>query len=594
MARIEDYAMIGDCKTAALVSNEGVIDWLCLPRFDSMACFASLLGTPEQGCWRISPSTGRYASRRSYMDGSLILTTRFEGEKGTVELVDFMPIDLDSSHVIRIVRGVEGRVSMTSSLMPRFDYGVATPWANKVDNKTIVMIAGPDMLVLRSDAECTVEDDGAVCAFEVEKGDTITFALSHGPSHLPPASIVEPERLLQRTQAHWKGWSGRCESAGRWTETVRRSLITLKGLTYDPTGGIVAAVTTSLPERIGGERNWDYRYCWLRDATFTLLALITAGYEEEAYAWRAWLLRAIAGDPSQIQIMYGVAGERRLEEWTLPWLRGYENSAPVRVGNDAVRQVQLDIYGEISNVMAIAMEGGLPPIARGLELRAKVLERLEKSWLEPDEGLWEIRGEPRHFTHSKVMAWVAFDRTATYEQKHGDAAKSKHYRRIADDMHRGICEHAVDPERHCFVQAYGSQSLDASLLLLPMVGFLPPDDERIRNTLREIEQRLLVDGLVLRYETETGVDGLPAGEGAFLACSFWLVENYVLQGRLDEAETLFDRLVALGNDVGLLAEEYDPHEQRQLGNFPQAFSHVALVNAAFALARALEKQRASG
>lgn len=592
-ARIEDYAMIGDCKTAALVSKEGVIDWLCLPRFDSMACFASLLGTPDHGCWRISPSVGSHTSSRAYIDGSLILITRFETEQGVVELVDFMPIGLDSSHVIRIVKGIEGRMSMESHLTVRFDYGVTVPWANKVDNKTIVMIAGPDMLALRSDLECTVENDRVVCAFDIKPGDTITFALSHGPSHLPPSSIVESERLLQRTKAYWKGWSGRCEMAGRWTDAVRRSLITLKGLTYDPTGSIVAAVTTSLPERIGGERNWDYRYCWLRDATFTLLALMTAGYEEEAYAWRAWLLRAIAGEPSQIQIMYGVAGERRLEEWTIPWLQGYEDSAPVRVGNEAAHQLQLDILGEISHAMSIAMEGGLPPIARGLELRTQLLDHLEKTWSQADAGLWEIRGAPQHLTHSKVMAWVAFDRAATYEHRHGNQAREKNYRRIANEIQRSICEHAVDRKRNCFVQAYGSNYLDASLLLIPMVGFLPPDDARIRNTVAEIEQRLMVDGLVLRYETETGVDGLPAGEGAFLACSFWLVENYVLQGRLEEAETLFERLVSLRNDVGLLSEEYDPRDKRQLGNFPQAFSHVALVNAAFSLCRALEKEVAS-
>jgi GH15 family glucan-1,4-alpha-glucosidase len=592
-ARIEDYAMIGDCKTAALVSKAGVIDWLCLPRFDSMACFASLLGTPDQGCWSMAPAEASHACSRSYIDGSLILKTRFETRHGAFELLDFMPIDLDSSHIVRIVKGIRGHASVESNLIVRFDYGKTKPWVHNIDSDTIAMTAGPDMLILRTNQECRMDDERLISTFEIKEGDTVTFVLSYGPSHLPPPTTLEPAHLLQRTKAYWKGWSSRCGNAGRWTDTVKRSLITLKGLTYDPTGGIVAAVTTSLPERIGGERNWDYRYCWLRDATFTLLALLTAGYEEEADAWRAWLMRAIAGEPWQVQIMYGVAGEKRLEEWTLPWLRGYEGSAPVRVGNEAAHQLQLDIYGEISNVMTIAMEAGMPPLARGLELRELVLEHLEQTWSEPDAGLWEIRGEPQHFTHSKVMAWVAFDRAARYEQKHGQSAKYKHHRHVADEIHRSVCEHAVDPKRNCFVQAYENTYLDASLLLLPMVGFLPADDERMRHTVRDIEQHLVVDGLVLRYETETGVDGLPAGEGAFLACSFWLVENQILQGRLDEAEKLFERLVSLSNDVGLLAEEYDPHTKRQLGNFPQAFSHVALTNAAYSLARARENESAS-
>jgi GH15 family glucan-1,4-alpha-glucosidase len=585
-ARIEDYAMIGDCKTAALVSRDGSIDWLCLPRFDSMACFAGLLGTSGQGSWSIAPATGKHACSRCYVDGSLILQTRFETEHGAFELMDFMPTDLDNSHVVRIVKGISGCVKVESRLIARFDYGMTKPWTHNIDSRTIAMIAGPDTLVLRTDQDCREEHDQVVSRFEAKEGDTFTFVLSHGASHLPPPTTVEPMRLLQRTKAYWKGWSARCENAGPWTEMVKRSLITLKGLTYDPTGGIVAAVTTSLPERIGGERNWDYRYCWLRDATFTLLALLTAGYEEEADAWRAWLMRAIAGEPEQVQIMYGVAGEKRLEEWTIPWLRGYENSAPVRVGNEAAHQVQMDIYGEVSNVMTIAMEAGLPPVARGLALREQILQHLEQTWREPDAGIWEIRGEPRHFTHSKVLAWVAFDRAARYEKQHGQPQRQQHHRRIADEIHRHICEHAVDADRNCFVQSYGSTYLDASLLLLPMVGFVAADDERMRRTVAEIEQRLMVDGLLLRYETDSGVDGLPPGEGAFLACSFWLVENQILQGRLDEAEALFSRLVSLSNDVGLLAEEYDPRAKRQLGNFPQAFSHVALTNAAFSLARA--------
>jgi GH15 family glucan-1,4-alpha-glucosidase len=596
-AKIEDYAMIGDCRTAALVSLDGSIDWLCLPRFDSGACFTRLLGTPEQGCWRIGPSGARHASSRSYIDGSLVLQTRFESRRGVVELTDFMPTGLDSSHVVRIVSGVQGRMTMESNLLVRFDYGVSAPWTFESDSKTTVMIAGPDCLALRSEMdggaarEVTreVSEGHIVSKFEVKAGERFAFVLSHGPSHLPPPSALAPERLLQKTRAYWKGWSGRCKDAGRWSGVVRRSLITLKGLTYAPTGGIVAAVTTSLPERIGGDRNWDYRYCWLRDATVTLLSLLRAGYDEEAEEWRAWLLRAAAGNPEQIQIMYGVAGEKRLEEWTLPWLCGYENSQPVRVGNEAASQVQLDIYGELFHTMSIAVEGSLLPLPHGLAFGGKLLDVLEKTWASEDSGIWEMRGDPRHFTHSKLMAWVAFDRAANNPHYNLERAKQRHYRRIAEQIHASICQHALDPGRNCFVQSYGSAYVDASLLLMPLVGFLPATDERVRNTVAEIERRLLVDGLVLRYETASGVDGLTDGEGVFLACSFWLLDNYVLQGRLDEAEALFERLVSLGNDVGLFAEEYDPRERRLLGNFPQAFTHVALVNSAFLLAEGQRK-----
>lgn len=580
--------MIGDCRTSALVSANGSIDWLCLPRFDSMACFAALLGTSEHGCWDLHPTDREFTASRSYVDGSLVLTTRFEGRRGIVEVTDFMPTGYDSSHVVRLVTGVEGHMTMQSRLAVRFDYGVTVPWTSEADARTLVMIAGPDMLVLRTGLKSEREDDQVVSRFGVNKGQRYTFVLSHGQSHLPPPSTIEPERMLQHTKAYWKGWSGRCKGAGQWTEPVRRSLITLKGLTYAPTGGIVAAATTSLPERIGGERNWDYRYCWLRDATFTLLALLSAGYEEEADAWRAWLLRAAAGDPAQIQIMYGVAGEKRLAEWDLPWLPGYEGSKPVRVGNEAADQLQLDIYGELFNAMSVGSEGGLLPLARGQELRVALLDHLEQAWSKPDAGIWEIRGEPRHFTHSKIMAWVAFDRAATNEQYHVERSARRKYRRIADEIHRSVCENGVDPQRNCFVQSYGSTHLDASLLLLPIVGFLPPEDERVRNTVAQIERHLTVDGLVLRYQTNTGVDGLPTGEAAFLACSFWLVDNYILQGRLDDAQTLFERLLSLQNDVGLLAEEYDPLAGRQLGNFPQAFSHVALANSAYSLAKARE------
>jgi len=518
-----------------------------------------------------------------------VLQTRFESLRGIVELTDFMPIGLDGSHVVRIVTGVEGCVPLKSNLIVRFDYGLSVPWTTEADSKTIIMIAGPDCLALRSDTEPEIDKGRVVSRFKVKKGDRITFVLSHGPSYLPPPSTLEPERLLQKTKAYWKGWSGRCKSAGRWTEIVRRSLITLKGLTYAPTGGIVAAVTASLPERIGGDRNWDYRYCWLRDATVTLLALLRAGYEEEAEEWRAWLFRAAAGDPEQIQIMYGVAGEKRLKEWTLPWLPGFEHSRPVRVGNDAASQVQLDIYGELFHTLSIAVEGGLIPFPRGPDFGTKLLDLLEQKWSTPDAGMWEIRGDPQHFTHSKVMAWVAFDRAANNRRFGVDRASQRRYRRIADHIHENICENAIDPHQNCFVQSYGRPHLDASLLLMPLVGFLPADDERMRNTVSQIELRLLVDGLVLRYETGSGVDGLSDGEGVFLACSFWLVDNYILQGRLEEAESLFERLVSIGNDVGLFAEEYDPRERRQLGNFPQAFTHVALVGSAFKLVHAFEE-----
>ena len=587
-AKIEEYAMIGDCRTAALVSLTGSIDWLCLPRFDSMACFAGIVGTSGNGRWRIAPVNTRYTASRTYLDGSLILRTRFQTEDGAVELTDFMPVEQENSHIVRMITCSEGSVSLESELLVRFDYGLTAPWIRKTDDRTTTMISGPDLLVLRSELATDITDEKVTATFDVHKGDKFIFILSHGPSHLPPPSTIEPERLFQRTKAWWKGWSGRCEEAGRWTEIVRRSLITLKGLTYVPTGGIIAAPTTSLPECIGSSRNWDYRYCWLRDATFTLSALLTAGYEEEADAWRAWLLRAAAGDPAQIQIMYGVAGEKRLEEWTVPWLSGYEGSVPVRIGNQAAEQLQLDIYGELFNAMSVASRSGLLPLSRGFELRTALLEHLEKTWSDPDAGIWEIRGEPQHFTHSRVMTWVAFDRAATDEQYSADPVTRQKYRRIADEIHRNVCENAVDQERGCFVQAYGSEHLDASLLLIPVVGFLPADDERVRNTVSEIERRLMKDGLVLRYETGTNVDGLPGHEGVFLACSFWLVDNYILQGNLKKAESLFERLISLSNDVGLLAEEYDPSAKRQLGNFPQAFSHVALVNSAFALARAGE------
>jgi GH15 family glucan-1,4-alpha-glucosidase len=585
-SRIEDYAMIGDCKTAALVSRRGSIDWMCLPRFDSGACFAALLGTSDHGRWCIAPIGKVVKTTRSYVDGSLILQTIFETDMGKVELTDFMPIDQERSRLVRILRGLEGKVAMHFELVVRFDYGVTEPWVFKVDEATTSIVAGPDRLVLHAPIDPHGVNMRSLADFTVRKGEAVSFVLSHGSSHLASPSAIDAEQSLEQTKVFWTDWSARCPDVGRWTSTVRRSLITLKGLSYLPTGGIVAAVTTSLPELIGGARNWDYRYCWLRDATFTLLAFLNAGYDKEAHLFRDWVLRAVAGSPAQIQIMYGLAGERRLDEWELPWLPGFEGSAPVRVGNAAWTQQQLDIYGELFDAMTAAANGGLESAPRSSEFRDIVLDHLEQTWAQPDQGIWEIRGPAQHFTHSKVMAWVAFDRAASNEHLIADRTKRDHYREVADEIHDSVCLNAVDPELNCFTQVYGGRHIDAGLLLLAIVGFLPPEDERIRNTIVEIEKRLLVGDFILRYEMESAIDGLPPGEGAFLACSFWLIDNYVLQGRMADADSLFERLVEICNDVGLLSEEYDPAAKRQLGNFPQAFSHVALVNSAFAIARA--------
>jgi GH15 family glucan-1,4-alpha-glucosidase len=589
--RIEDYAMIGDMRTAALVANDGSIDWLCFPRFDSGACFASLLGGEENGRWLIAPK-GKAKVRRRYRPGTLILETTFTTKTGKVTLVDFMPTEEPHSTVVRLVIGREGSVRMHTDLVIRFDYGVSVPWVSRHDETTISAIAGPTMLVVRTPVPMHGKDMRTQGDFTIRKGETVPFVVTYAPSHMPVPLPIDVEVALAATQEYWTKWSGRSDFDGHWHEPVQRSLITLKALSYRPTGGIVAAVTTSLPEQIGGPRNWDYRYCWLRDATFTLLAFLNAGYMDEAEAWQHWLVRSIAGSPDQIQTMYGVAGERRLDEWEIDWLPGYENSAPVRVGNAAALQLQLDIYGELADTMAQANKGGLAAVPRRSEIREVFLGHLEKIWRQPDEGIWEIRGAPQHFTHSKVMAWVAFDRAARSPRI--PKRERAHWKKVADQIHKHICLHGVDPDRNCFVQSYGSDRTDASLLLLPMVGFLPPKDPRIRNTIREIEQRLVVKGLVLRYETESCIDGLPAGEGAFLACSFWLVENYVQQGELAKARRLLEKLIALRNDVGLLAEEYDPRAKRMLGNFPQAFSHVALVNAALSLMHAMKPKTAAG
>ncbi len=581
--RIEDYALLGDMRTAALVGRDGSIDWFCVPRFDSPACFAALLGSSKHGRWLLAPK-GKCEARRRYRDDTLILETTFRTAKGVASLVEFMPVYTDHSCIVRIVTGCRGTVSFFTELVMRFDYGLTVPWVSREDEKTLTAVAGPNLITMRTTARLRGKGMRSVGELEVRAGEATAFVLTYSSSDRPAPPPLNAEAALTATETFWKDWAGSCNISSKWSGNIRRSLITLKALSYRPTGGIVAAVTTSLPEQIGGPRNWDYRYCWLRDATFTLLAFMNAGYLQEATMWQEWLVRAIAGSPEQLQTLYGVAGERRLDEWNIDWLPGYEKSAPVRVGNAAALQLQLDVFGEMADAMAQARRGGLPESRRRIEIRNVFLEHLENIWKKPDDGIWEIRGEPRHFTYSKVMAWVAFDRA--WKSDRNPARTVKRWKQTADKIHREICREGVDPRRKCFVQSYGSEYLDASLLLLPIVGFLPPSDERIRNTVQEIERRLMFRGLVRRYETESGIDGLPAGEGAFLACSFWLVDNYLLLGRRAEAEKLFSRLVALCNDVGLLAEEYDPLARRMLGNFPQAFSHVALVNSGVALAHA--------
>ena len=582
--RIEDYALIGDCRTAALVGRDGSIDWLCWPRFDSAACFAALLGTTENGRWLLAPRQPIIAVRRHYRAGTLVLETEFETETGRAAVVDFMPV-ADGAHLVRIVVGRSGRVDFGTEFVLRFNYGATVPWVTRLGDGSIDAIAGPERLILRTPAALYGEDLKTVGEFTVEAGASVPFVLSHGSSQNPPPAI-DPFLALTRTLAWWGQWSNRCPDVGPWSEAVKRSLITLKALTYAPTGGMVAAATTSLPERLGGVRNWDYRYCWLRDATFTLLAFMQLGYHDEARAWRDWLIRAVAGSPEQIQIMYGVGGERWLPEMSVPWLAGYEGSAPVRIGNAAHEQVQLDVFGEIADAMFQALKAGMEPHERARALRPVVLEYLASAWREPDEGIWEVRGGRQHFVHSKVMAWVAFDRAAHELEARAYNESGRRWRAIADEIHAEVCEQGFDRNLGNFVQAYGSKRLDASLLLIPLVGFLPATDPRVRGTLRAVEERLLIDGeFVLRYQPDNPADGLPPGEGAFLACSFWLVDNFILQGRIAEARKLFDRLLSRCNDVGLLAEEFDPINGRMLGNFPQAFSHVGLINSALNLSR---------
>jgi GH15 family glucan-1,4-alpha-glucosidase len=582
MAKIEDYALIGDCETAALVSRDGSIDWLCWPRFDSGAVFASLLGTPENGHWSISPTEPARITRR-YRRDTLILETDFETEEGAVTLIDFMPLRFqesgshETSHLIRIVRGRSGTVPMAIEFILRFDYGAVVPWIRRIADEVLLAVAGPDMVVFQSSVPIEASGMRHRGSFAVAAGTDAVFTLGYGPSFGALPHSVDPFVALESTQKSWQGWTAGCREFGAHADAVRRSLITLKALTYRPTGGIVAAATTSLPETLAGPRNWDYRFCWLRDATFTLLALMTSGFHQEAAAWRGWLRRAVAGDPAQVQIMYGIAGERRLNEWEATWLAGYEGATPVRVGNAAAGQLQIDIYGEVLDALYQANAAGLTSASSDWDLQCALVEHLETVWSEPDEGIWEVRGGRRHFTCSKVMAWVAFDRAIKTIETWNLAGPIDRWRTTRDLIHRDICAKGYNADVGAFVQSYGSRELDASTLLIPLVGFLPPTDPRVRSTIAAIERDLMEDGFVLRYRPERTKDGLQTREGAFLACSFWFADNLVLLGRYDEARQLFERLLALRNDVGLLAEQYDSEARRMVGNFPQAFSHVALI-----------------
>ena len=584
---VEGYALIGDGHTAALVGRNGSIDWLCLPRFDSGACFAALLGDEEHGFWRIAPASTVYRVARRYRDETLVLETEFRTAEGVARLVDCMPQRSDHASVVRVVEGVSGRVPMRMDLVIRFDYGWVVPWMQRAGDHRHG-IAGPDSVCLATPAQTRGENFRTIAEFTVGPGDRVPFVLSWHPQFAEGSWGGDAMQATAATAAWWRQWSGRCSYQGPWREAVVRSLITLKALSYEPTGGIVAAATTSLPEQIGGARNWDYRYCWLRDAAFTLDALLRAGYGEEARAWRDWLQRVVAGDPAQLQIMYGPAGERRLTELELGWLPSYEGSRPVRTGNAASEQVQLDVYGEVMDALHQARLAGMVPDPAAWALQQVLTGHVERHWTEPDEGIWEVRSGRQQFTHSKVMAWVAVDRAVQAVERFGLPGPAGRWRALRTRMHEEICTRGVDPRRGCFVRAYGSAEVDASLLLLPLVGFLPPGDKRVLATIEAVQDELCQDGLVRRYRTDHQgtADGLPGAEGAFLACSFWLVDNLALAGRLEEATRLFERLLDLRNDVGLLAEEYDPSLGRLTGNFPQAFSHVGLVNSAFNLATA--------
>ena len=584
--RLEDYALIGDCETAALVSRAGSIDWLCWPRFDSGACFAALLGTPEHGRWLIAATDPAAVLSRQYRERTLILETRVETATGAVTVIDFMPPRGRNSDIVRLIRGDRGSVAMRTELVLRFDYGRTVPWVSRLADGTLRAIAGPDMVTLRTNVPLRGQDLTTVGAFEVAAGTTVSFVLTYGASYLALPDAIEPDSALVHTETFWREWTEASPPHGEWSEAITRSLITLKALTYAPTGGIVASPTTSVPEQLGGSRNWDYRFCWLRDATLTLLAFMNAGYHDEARAWRDWLLRAAAGAPSQLQVIYGLAGERRLTEHDVSWLPGYEGSRPVRIGNAAHSQLQLDVFGEVMDALHQARRTGLESREEDWAFQKAMLEHLEHVWQRPDESIWEVRSGPRHFTYSKVMAWVAFDRGVRCIEAFGLEGPIDHWRAVRATIHDDVCTKGFDPELGSFVQSYGSKELDASLLLLPTVGFLPVTDPRVRGTVEAVEGRLFVDGFLRRYDPGTSPDGVAGHDGAFLACSFWLADAYVLMGRNDDARRLFERLLALCNDVGLLAEQYDTRGKRLVGNFPQAFSHIALVNTAHNLAGA--------
>jgi GH15 family glucan-1,4-alpha-glucosidase len=582
---IEDYALIGDCHSAALVSRGGSIDWLCWPRFDSPAAFAALLGTQANGRWRIAPDAKGARLSRRYRPGTLILETVFDTDQGSVALIDCMVPG--HSSVVRIVEGRSGSVAMRLDVALRFDYGSAVPWVTRLSHRHgVLAVAGPDLVVLHSDVPLHGHHLTHVAAFDVAAGQRVRFVLTHGLSYQPRPHPPDADAALAEVETFWADWSARCTYHGTWRDQVLRSLITLKALSYAPTGGIVAAPTTSLPEQLGGQRNWDYRFCWLRDATFTLLALMHAGYHDEARAWGEWLRRSVAGTPSQVQTLYGLAGERWIMEWEVPWLRGYQGACPVRVGNAASGQVQLDVYGELLDALYQEVHGGLVPPGESWDLQTALVGHLEEIWEQPDESIWEVRGGARQFTFSKAMAWVALDRAIRTGEEFGLTGPLDRWRALRTRIHDTVCREGFNPAKGAFVQYYGADELDASLLLLPLVGFLPADDPRMRGTIEAIGRELMTDGLVQRYRSHKGVDGLPPGEGVFLACSFWYADCLTLLGRHREARALFEKLLALCNDVGLLAEEYDPAERRQLGNFPQAFSHLALINTALNLENA--------
>jgi GH15 family glucan-1,4-alpha-glucosidase len=581
-ARIEDYALIGDCETAALVDKSGSIDWLCWPSFSSEACFAALLGSEENGYWKIAPRSGDITVNRHYREHTLILETTFEHPDGAIRLIDFMPIRGLNSDVVRIVEGIRGTLDVRMELALRFDYGRTVPWVTRIEDG-IRAVAGPNLTVLHSNVPVHGENLKTVAEFGINQGDRVWFTMTYGESYLVDPKRIDYARALEDTDRFWQRWSARLKYEGVYREAVERSLITLKALTFRPTGGIVAAVTTSLPEQIGGQRNWDYRYCWLRDTTFTLLALAHAGYHDEALAWQDWLLRALAGSPDQVQIMYGLKGDRQLMEWEVKWLPGYESSSPVRIGNAASTQMQLDIYGEMLDSFFHAQAKMGRHTEDDFRVLSLLLDHLEKIWDKPDSGIWEMRGDPKQHTYSKMMCWVAFDRGVLLAEQFNYNAPIQHWKKIRDTIHKQVCDRGFSEKKNAFVQEYGSDELDASLLLMPSVGFLPGSDARVKSTVEAIDRDLNRDGLLLRYDTEKTEDGLPPEEGAFLACSFWMVSCLKAIGRRDEACSLFEKLLALRNDVGLLAEEYAVNAKRQLGNFPQAFSHIALVNAAFDL-----------